>query len=52
MGYYEKTPHEHQAMLIDTELVNSIIHLFDQFNFTRGGIEVQLENVPFNLIGF
>lgn len=39
MGYYEKPPFDHQALLIYAESVNSVIHHFSQLNFTRSGIE-------------
>ncbi len=38
MEYYEKTLLDHQAVLINTESVNSVIHHFGQLNLTRGGV--------------
>ena len=47
MEYYEKTPLDHQAVLIDAESVNSVIHHLGQLNFTRRGVEDRKKSSPF-----
>lgn len=52
MGYYEKTQLDQCVELINRENVSSVIYHLGQLNVPPDGIEVQIENVPVNLIGF